>query len=417
MFLGSFPLIWWNEHRALQWTVTLQDGMKQLQYVPDHDKLSNDLLGKLVHVTGPLTTETLRDAEFGVEVPALRLTRQVEAYQWREHRSTRTSKDRNGNEVTTTDVSYSPEWSGERIDSNSFEDTRYKGRNPARWPVSRSTLVSSSAAIGAYRLPRSVVESLGTEGQVDLTDPRVSAVGRLLAAAPSSARHRDALQLSSLKPASDDDAEARGNSKAVAAAGTAFRGLSTLARGMTLSSSDGRLYHGSGSVTNPETGDVRVGFTAAAPSAASIIARLERGGRLEPFVVPSTGKALLLSGEGDVTPQQLFDRAHSENAVMTWVLRGGGWLLAVIGIALVLQPAAVAPTWIPIIGTLAGDVVSCGIMIVALVTGSTTAAATIAIAWFAVRPLLSAAVLAGCAAVVYLLRVYGGKGKAPPKQD
>ena len=425
MFAASFPLIWWNEHRTLQETLTLQEGLKLVQYVPEDslDQVATGLLGKLVHVAGPITVDTLRDAEFGVAVPALRLTRAVEMYQYREQRRQRTQSDGRGGKVSVTDVSYSPDWAAERVDSSRFEDARYRGRNPARWPVARSVLVASRAAIGAYRLPRSVVESLGAEAPVELTDPSVSAIGGLLSAARSGGGDGGLVPLAQLAPPPSPPAA---DGRAVAATGgggggggaqqqqlaEAFRGLSAVARGMSLSRADGRLYSSARGPADPAPGDVRVEFRAAAPSSGSVVARLERGGRLEPFVVPATGRQLLLSAEGDVSPGELFQRAHSANALLTWALRGCGWLLAVGGLGLLLQPAAVAPTWIPLVGALAGDVVSCGVALVALLVGTTAAVATIAVAWFAVRPALSLAALAACAAVVYLLRARGTTTRA-----
>jgi hypothetical protein len=427
LFAAQFPLLYWNEGRAVTEALTLDEGLKHVSYVDDAATLEPRLVGKLVHVTGPVTVETLGDADFGVAVPALRLTRDVEMWQYRERRATSKGTDATGREVTRTSVTYEPEWSAARIPSDGFEDARYRGRNPPAWPVRGVTQLASSAAIGAYRLPRSVVETLGNAAPVDLTDPAVSAVGKLLAAAGDGSapplhngllRLGDAAARLAAPPTDGEEAEGGGDhssphqqqhkQRAVAVAGAAasaasaaYRSLAPVARGMALATGDGRLYTGAGGPADPAPGDVRVGFTAARPGGASVIARLDRGGRLAPFIVPSTGRELLLAyDEEGLTPRQMVDRAHAANAVKTWVLRGVGWALAVVGLALVLQPAAVAPTWIPLVGALAGDVVGCGVALVALVVGTTTALATAAAAWLAARPLLAGAVLAACGGVL-----------------
>lgn len=413
-FLGSFPLIWWNEGRALGETLTLDEGHKLLKYVPHHDKLEGNLLGQLVHVAGPIDTDApLRDAEFGISVPsALRLSRDVEMYQYREHKSSRTGRDSSGREVVQTSVSYSPDWTADRIDSHSFEDERYRGKNPSHWPVQRTSQYASSAFIGAYKLPSSVIRSLGSSQPVDVTNPSVSAIGKLLLTTGTPAGSSALLNIGGVASKLPREGHERPSDRKAVAVRESLQGLAPIVKSMALAS-DGRLYTGSGGPTSPSPGDQRVTFSAAAPSHGSVIARLERGGRLVPFRVPKTGRDLLLSYEGELTPDEMFDRAHAANSVTTWALRGAGWLLAVIGLALVLQPAAVAPTWIPLIGSLAGDVVSCGITVVALIVGSTTATATVAVAWFAVRPMLSAGLLAACAAVFGATMWWGRRQRTP----
>ena len=132
--------------------------------------------------------------------------------------------------------------------------------------------------------------------------------------------------------------------------------------------------------------------------------------------VPRTGRPLLLSYEGSLSVGEVFARAQSEAAVLTWLLRGAGWLLAVGGLALLLSPAAVAPTWIPLIGGLAGQLVGCGVCLVAFTVGTAAAATTAAVAWFAVRPLLSAGVIA-IAALASWAAARKARGPAVAKQD
>src|SRR5580693_6549847 len=82
LFAISFPLLWWNEGRAVQTARSLEEGASSVVSVTSLDP-SNE--GKLVHYTGDaVTTETLADPELGVSAVALRLQRNVEMYQWQE---------------------------------------------------------------------------------------------------------------------------------------------------------------------------------------------------------------------------------------------------------------------------------------------------------------------------------------------
>src|SRR5262245_18526190 len=84
MLVASFPLLFWNEGRAVRTARSLEEGAGAVVSVsstsvdPAHE-------GKLVHMTGEATTaETLEDPEFGVKAHALKLVRVVEMYQWEE---------------------------------------------------------------------------------------------------------------------------------------------------------------------------------------------------------------------------------------------------------------------------------------------------------------------------------------------
>jgi hypothetical protein len=189
----------------------------------------------------------------------------------------------------------------------------------------------------------------------------------------------------------------------------AYAGLGAVARSATLGG-DNALYAGRGTPGAPLPGDVRVSFAAAAPATASVLARLERGGRLAPYHVAATGRDLLLAYEGELTPGAMLARAAGEHAVVAWACRAGGWAMAVAGLALMLQPAALAPAWIPVVGGALSGVVGCGVVLLAVGVGTATAGATIAIAWFAVRPALSLALLAACAAVLAGTRWAAARG-------
>src|ERR1700678_565941 len=94
LFLISFPLLFWNEGRAVHRARTLAEG-KAAGVDVSPDKVDEANEGKLVHVSGEATPaepplETLTDPVFGVSAKALELKRTVEIYQWTE--TTKTEK-------------------------------------------------------------------------------------------------------------------------------------------------------------------------------------------------------------------------------------------------------------------------------------------------------------------------------------
>ena len=121
----------------------------------------------------------------------------------------------------------------------------------------------------------------------------------------------------------------------------------------------------SGNVYDPAIGDVRICFSAAAPTDGSIIGKAQ-GYELVPFTT-SNGRTIMLvrrlvlglSGAaasfhsvsfgalqvepGLKTADQLFSRAEASNTLATWGLRFVGFLLMFIGLSMIMEPLRIAP--------------------------------------------------------------------------
>lgn len=84
LFIAAFPVLFWNEGRAVREFKTLNEGAGGV--IPLTEAMvSSDNEGRLVHVTGRAeTAEILVDPEFSVAANAIRLLRTVEMYQWKE---------------------------------------------------------------------------------------------------------------------------------------------------------------------------------------------------------------------------------------------------------------------------------------------------------------------------------------------
>ena len=133
-----------------------------------------------------------------------------------------------------------------------------------------------------------------------------------------------------------------------------------------------------------------------APAVWSVIAS-QIGDTLEPFQ-PKDGPAIERVEPGTVSAEVMFKHAASENAMLTWGLRLGGFVLMALGLGLIVSPLSVFADVIPFLGDVVGAGVGFAAMLLAFV-GSIT---VIAVAWFAVRPLLTVA-LAGVAAAALVM--------------
>jgi hypothetical protein len=105
LFVVAFPLLWWNEGRALDRAETLAEGLEIVIPVQaDRVVAANE--GQLIHFSGLAKPDgPIGNEMFGVSADALKLRRIVEMYQWIEHSEERTVQDLGGGERTETTYS------------------------------------------------------------------------------------------------------------------------------------------------------------------------------------------------------------------------------------------------------------------------------------------------------------------------
>lgn len=73
LFLLAFPLLFWNEGRAVRQKRALEEGAAAVTSVAS-ERVESANEGQLIHLSGVATvSETLSDAQFEVAVTALRL--------------------------------------------------------------------------------------------------------------------------------------------------------------------------------------------------------------------------------------------------------------------------------------------------------------------------------------------------------
>ena len=352
VILGAIVLLFWNEGRAVGTARSLTEGAGAVvTVVPGTVDPANE--GRLVHLTGPVTTrDKLRDPATGVEADGLRLVRRVEAFQWRETTKSETRKKLGGGEETVTTSSYALDWTDHPVDGSAFKQPEGH-RNPPT-ALAGETLSQTTARLGAFALTAAQAGGLGR--------PRPSPIERF---------DRAALQ----------------KTFGVAAAGQLV---------------DGRIYVGV-DATRPRLGDLRISYEVAATPDATVVAR-QTGAGFTPFTT-SNGRTIEILRDGAVSPAQVFDDAQSGNTTLTWILRVVGILVLAFGFGLVLGPLSVLADVVPFIGNLIGGASS----MVAFAAASLVGAVTIAVAWFAYRPLLSLGLVVAGLVVAFAVRRLAGR--------
>lgn len=344
LVLGAIFLLAWNEGRSAKTEAALNEGQKSVVSVSS-SLVNSANEGKLVYLSGKAeTSETVSDDMFGVSASALRLRRSVQMFQWKEKKSTSSSKNLGGSKTTTTTYDYEKVWSDHKIDSSDFKH-QDGHQNPSSFPYEQEKFIAEDAHIGAFGLSESLIDKLDGE-----------------------------------KPLSVNVKPKRG-----------------------LVSYNGGFYSGN-SPQSPQIGDVTIKFFVLEPGTVSVVAG-QVGDTLSPFSA-SNGNEIALIKSGVQSSDALFQMARDENSMITWLVRGGGFLLSMIGFMLFMSPLSVLADVIPFLGSLVGA----GTGLVSIALAFVVSTITIAISWFAYRP-MAAIVLVAAGAGIMALVTRRGKAK------
>jgi hypothetical protein len=334
-FLVSFPLLWWNEGRAVQTTKSLMEGAAIVVSVSKVDPVNE---GKLVHVTGQARTdEWLADPELGVNVAGLKLARRVEVYQWFEKSE---SKENAGGSKTTI-TTYDKKWSDTLISSSAFKEPGHT--NPSEMRLRPFDVAAKKAKLGEFDLSSAIVAERLDKWE---TLPAALTADVVAAKLPGDLRGK-------LKPKAD------------------------------------ALFIGD-DASKPAVGDIRLTYQlVSSPLTMTLVAR-QTGTGFSRYPAPAGDELLLTAMEAKDAPS-MFQGAEAQNTTLTWILRGVGWFMMTLGLFLVLRPIAMLVSFVPF----AGSFVRIGALVLAASVSTVLSLLTIAAAWIAYRPFLGGLILLG----------------------
>jgi len=338
LVIVSVPFLFWNEGRAVETYKTLLEGAGLVVSV-EADRVDPANEGKLVHVTGLATTgETLSDPLIEVAVNAIRLSRNVEMYQWIERTESVTREKLGGGTETVTTYKYEKGWADKPIDSTRFEHPD-NHINPAVMPTQNEGWQAQDVTLGSFRLSSRLTAAIGGEA-----DHFLDADTAIPAALGEAAKWHQ-----------------------------------------------GGIYIGDPSA--PAVGDIRVRFQVVKPAEVSVIARQVKDS-FEPYRAAAGGSIEMLE-MGTVSADTMFDAAQSRNTVLTWVLRFVGFVIMLIGFRMIFSILRVLASIVPLFG----QIVGLGVSLVAAVLAASLSLVTIALAWVYYRPLLGISLLVIAAAL------------------
>jgi hypothetical protein len=326
LFIAAFPVLFWNEGRAVKTEKSLKEGAKAVITIAA-DMVDPENEGKLVHLSGITATEDiLTDPTFGISQNAIKLQRKVEMYQWEETSKTETRTKVGGGEEQITTYDYNKKWSERHIDSSKFKETGHQ--NPGSIPYDTAVYTAKNVTLGAFRLNDSLIGKISNFSQLAVTEEDI----------PEQMREQFVLH-------------------------------------------NNTFYSGK-NPGNPEIGDLRVAFQVVLPSDVSVLA-MQHKETFTPYQTKAGDKLERLD-LGLLTAAQMFEKAHSENRMMTWILRGVGFLMLFFGLMMLGNPLKVIADFIPFIGR----VVGVGVGLFAGILSFSFWMLTVGVAWIFYRPLL-----------------------------
>jgi hypothetical protein len=142
------------------------------------------------------------------------------------------------------------------------------------------------------------------------------------------------------------------------------------------------LFNG-GDIKNPAVGDIRVSFSGIAPQTFAIVAQ-DVAGTLSPYQA-ANGYVIALLEPGVVSGAQLFSERKQREGKLTWIFRGVGFVLMLVGFMMMMSFVVTLSSVIPFLSGL----VEGGAFVIAITAAVPITLLTIAFAWLTLRPLIA----------------------------
>ena len=351
LFLLAFPLLFWNESRAVNTERSLKEGMSSVITI-SADVVAKENEGMLVHLIGEAkTAEILEDKPFGIALNAIKLTRHVEMYQWQEEEKQEERTKSDGSKEKVKRYVYKKEWSTELIQSSRFKHPA-EHRNPSNMPYKSDSSVVQSATVGAFGLSGMLINQMDFYQPLPLTQDMIGRVEPVL---------------------------------------------------QRLLMLHNNTFYLGGDPNEARIGDCRISFKVVPVGTVSIVSK-QVGNTFEPYWT-KVGKNLEIIYSGSHSAENMFNTELKKNTTLTWIMRGVGFSIMTLGLFLFIGPLTVVLSAVPMIG----GFINAGIAWAAMLLSFCLTLLTVATAWMVYRPLVSLPLLVLAIASVIGLKFMGKK--------
>mmetsp|Transcript_19246 Transcript_19246/g.35393 ORF Transcript_19246/g.35393 Transcript_19246/m.35393 type:complete len:511 (+) Transcript_19246:109-1641(+) len=406
----SSTLQWYNEGRAVRDAKMLAYAKRKVVELDSISPIDPENDGKLVHVTGHVTTDGgLVDPKFGLFRPnALQLTSTTEAYQWKEKRNERKTRVSETETKVVVEYRYIKEWTKRPIESNRFQSPGHNNPYP-KYGLGRDTMTVNDARISnGLRLRPDLVNQIGTTSfRVNgISDrPHHHCTSPVILGSGEDLPHTDDAVISSNKLYFPEN-------KRPSELIDLDHGSQQLDRILSTRIAIVR------SMPSPEVGDIRVSWLeVTAPSDGVSILAQQQDGKLVPWSHGDEGHNVYSLFPGRFTAQTMILELIGKSKFVTRLLRFGGWVGSFIGLNLVLSCIPALLKLVPFgIGNILEPLAYIATSTIALGASFGLSLAVISVAWLRFRPLLAAG-LAFLSGAGFLGPLYYARWKRSPEVE
>jgi len=335
--LGGIGLLWWNEGNAVEEYKSITEVGNQVVSL-SLDEAYKSENGTLFHTQGQLKTKTgIKDKTWKLNVQELALKIDVEMFQVKEEKETKTKDKIGGGQRKETTYKYVDVWSNKEIDSSSFQDEKYRKTNP-KMIYKSSESIAKDITLGQFNFPDSF---LPNNGYIDyeIDQDNVDNFPDIFSA--------------------DDYMDYF---------------------------VDGYLY--SGDPSDPYVGDYRVSIKYL-PNETGISLIATKNGDSVANYTTANGRKQFLVNTGNFNAEEMISDKKTANNLINWLLRGVGILVIYGGFMSLLSIIPAFASFIPFLGVMAKGITSILSGFLALIIGSLV----IGLSWIAHRPILGGLLL------------------------
>lgn len=381
LFAAAFPLLFWNEDNGVRTAQALGEAQENCVPLADAATVHPETEGKIVYLTANAVSGTApEDKSFALSAEGIRLTRHVEFYQWVEDKQEATEKQVGGSTKTTYIYSYHTKWVAAPVGSDNFYERGHENIR-AREDIDDERFYTDKVHVGAYRLRPDQVERIGGKPwNMDFIDPNILTQFRELEAFLKRAEtprvcHDKAFSLQGYQLPEElrSYCEVRGDEVYIHVCTGELR-------------EDGHYAFS----REPDIGDMRVRWSLVGSDVPVSLIAQQHEDTFVPYISKRSKTTVNLIRDGEWTLDELFEDAETNNKLLTWGLRGLGFLMLFFGLMLFVKPLEILADVLPVLG----NVVALMSIPVCFVLALAIALATIAVAWLAARPVLGGCLLA-----------------------
>lgn len=290
MFVISFGVLYWNEGR-----VDISKIAKTAVEIESISQASPEIDKQLVSTTGILKSDEKIGDTYLKEGDYIAITRNVEMYSWKEEKHEKSTKNMGGSETIETTYTYEKYWTSNPENSSNFK--KPEGHSNPQMTLNSNSLNVKNAKLGIYDVDMNQV-SLPQYRNIQLNNSNIIL--------------NDNLELVN----------------------------------------DQYLFKGSGSISNPEIGDVRVSYSVIHNpiDTVTIFGKLDlTNKKISPFYGEENTELYRIF-EG--TRDSAISTMKTEHTIFTWILRAVGFLLMWFGLAALFGPISVFLDVLPIFGAI-----------------------------------------------------------------